>query len=74
MPRGGRASRSRPEDVPVRDDHAEIGVEPAHAGEEDVTRGPLRLQHRESGLLGHALDGGGHKGGPGAAVRAGRAG
>ena len=48
MPAGRRVEHLGPEDVPVGDHDAEIGLQPPEAGKEQIPDGLGRLEHREA--------------------------
>ena len=69
IPRAGSVEHFAPEDVAVRHHHAEVGLQSAEAGEEEIADRPRRLEHRQAGLLAATLHRRRHQGGAGAALR-----
>ena len=69
MPRGGTRQHLGPEDMAVGHDDAEVGLEPAQAGGEDVADRALGLQDGMPAACGGGLDGRRDQGGAGAALR-----
>ena len=66
----GEREENGPEDVAVGDDDAQVGLEAADGGEEEIAERPGGLVHRDPGALRLRLDRRSHERGAGPTLRA----